>query len=89
MDSLGNLLRTAEMDTKLNKIRQLAAAEEWGAALRIAARFADLGQDRAAIIRAHEVSHSPSFYRQIGVDPDEAMAAGIAALKARYSLRSK
>lgn len=76
------------MDTKLNKIRSLAAVGDWKAALRIAARFADLGEHRVAIVRAHEVSHSPGFYRQIGVDSEEAIAEGISALKARYGLRS-
>lgn len=74
------------MDTKLNKIRSLAAVGDWKAALRIAARFADLGEHRAAIVRAHEVSHSPAFYSQLGVDPEKALAAGVEALRSRYKL---
>lgn len=74
------------MDTKLNKIRSLAAIGDWKAALRIAARFADLGEHRVAIVRAHEVSHSPAFYSQLGINPEQAFAAGIEALRARYKL---
>lgn len=86
MDTFVGLPCTSDMETKLNKIRCLAEGGDWAGALRIAARFADLGEHRAAIVRAHEVSHSPAFYRQLGVDPEKALAAGVEALRARYKL---
>ena len=74
------------MQTKLSKIVELAAAEDWQGALRIAARFQDLGDAKAAIMRAHEVSANPAFYRQLGHNPAALIAAGIEALKTRYQL---
>lgn len=76
----------SEPVTKLSKLKAAAAAGDWQGALRIAARFQDLGDHAADIKRAHEACHSAGFYRQIGKDPDALIAAGIAALKDRYSL---
>lgn len=73
------------METKLSKLVACAAANDWQGALRIAARFQDLGDERTAIKRAHEVHANPDFYRQLGNDPEALIAAGIAALKRRYS----
>lgn len=74
------------MDTKLSKLKAHADMGDWQGALRIAARFPSLGDHRAQIIRAHEAYLRPSFYRQIGKDPEALIAAGIAALRARYRL---
>jgi hypothetical protein len=74
------------MQTKISQLRQAAAQGDWPKALRIAARFSELGDHGPEIVRAHEAGHNPRFYRQIGKDPDAAIAAGIAALKARYDL---
>lgn len=74
------------MQTKLSKLKAAAAAGDWAGALRIAARFPQLGADKAAIVRAHECIVNPGFYRQLGRDPALAIEAGIAALKARYKL---
>ena len=72
--------------TKLQQLKDAAAAGDWATALRIAARFYDLGDDQPTITRAHECAVRPAFYRQLGRNPDEAIAAGIAALKRRYAL---
>jgi len=72
--------------TKLSQLKAAAAAGDWPGALRIAARFPNLGAHRDAILRAHNALLRPDFYRQIGRDPDAAVAAGIAALRARYQL---
>lgn len=74
------------MQTKLSKIKAAAAAGDWPGALRIAAKFADLGDHRAAITRAHEAHANARFYRGLGQDPEALIAAGIAALKDRYNL---
>ena len=74
------------METKLGKLKSFAADENWTAALRIASRFNRLGNQRDAIKRAWDALQNPRFYRQIGIDPDAAVAAGIKALRERYSL---
>ena len=74
------------MQTKLSRIREAAAAGDWPGALRIAAKFADLGENRAAIIRAHEAHANARFYRGLGKDPEALIAAGIDALKERFGL---
>lgn len=60
------------------------AADDWIGALRIAARFHDLGEHKAAITMAWEAANRPDFYREIGKDPDALVAAGVGALKERY-----
>jgi predicted metal-dependent hydrolase len=74
------------METKISKLRAAAASCDWTLALRIAARFPDLGEHAATIVRAHEAGHNPRFYRSLGKDPDALIAAGIDALKARYKI---
>jgi len=72
--------------TKISQLKQAAARGDWATALRIAAKFPQLGAHAAAIKRAHEASHSAAFYRQIGRDPDELIRAGIQALRERYNI---
>jgi hypothetical protein len=60
------------------------AAGDWPAALRIASRFPRLGDHREDISRAWTAVQHPEFYREIGQSPDDLVARGIAALKARY-----
>lgn len=54
------------MATKLAQLTAHAEAGDWRGALRIAARFADLGAHRVEIARAHEAFVHPAFYRQLG-----------------------
>ena len=74
------------METKLGKLKSFAAAGDWQSALRIASRFSRLGNQHDAIKRAWDALQNPRFYREIGIDPDAAVAAGIDAVKKRYSL---
>lgn len=74
------------MKTKISQLKLAAADGDWTTALRIAARFPQLGSHGPRIVRAHEAGHNPRFYRQIGKDPDALIADGIAALRERYSL---
>lgn len=74
------------METKLAKLKAAAASGDWRLALRIAARFQDLGDHKAEIKRGHEAFENARFYRQLGRDPDALIDQGIAALKARYHL---
>lgn len=71
---------------KIDSLRAHAARGEWREALRLAASFQDLGAERAEIKRAHEAHTNARFYEQLGKDPQALIAAGIAALKTRYSL---
>lgn len=74
------------MKTKLDQIREAAAAGDWPTALRIAARFPRLGEHKRAIVAAHEALAHPGFYSQLGKDPAALVEAGKAALRVRYSL---
>lgn len=74
----------SEPETKLSQLAAAAHKGDWQGALRIAARFQDLGDDRSDIKRAHEAHSNPDFYSQLGHNPAALIAAGIAALKRRY-----
>lgn len=72
--------------TKISQLRELMANEDWRAALRMAAKFDRLGEQRNAIKAAHEcLSGNARFYQQLGRDTDALVADGIAALKERYN----
>lgn len=72
--------------TKISKLREAAAAGDWLAALRIASKFPNLGDERNAIQRAWNAAQRPEFYRQLRQDPEALFAAGVAALRAKYKL---
>lgn len=72
------------METKLSKLITAAQAGDWAGALRIAARFPQLGEHKRAIVTAHECLVNPRFYVQLGMDPAAAVEAGKVALRARY-----
>lgn len=73
--------------TKLSKLKTAYAAGDLKGALRIAARFPDLGEHEADITRAHECLSNPSnLHEQMGKDRAALIEAGVAALRARYDL---
>ncbi|GAB6971927.1 hypothetical protein [Methylobacterium phyllosphaerae] len=74
------------MQTKLQSLKDAAARQDWQSALRIAAKFADLGEHKAAIVRGHEAYGNARFAKQLGRDPQGDIDAGILALCARYRL---
>ena len=75
------------MPTKMDQLKAAALAQDWPAALRIAARFPRLGDDATAIRRANDcLTGRASFYRQIGRDPEMLVAEGIDALRRRWRL---
>ena len=78
--------KTGLPPTKLSLLRSCAASGDWTGALRIASKFGNLGSERNAILSAWGAIRSPDFCRQIGKDPDAAIAEGIAALRRRYSI---
>lgn len=78
-------LLLAAMETKLSKLLALLRAGDEEGAMRIAARFPDLGAEKRAITLAWDSRQSPSLYRQMGKDPEALWSAGLAALRSRYA----
>lgn len=72
------------MQTALARLIKFMQAKDWKRALALAARWHDLGEQKRAIVGAHEALAHPNFYRQLGHDPEAMVQAGIAALLARY-----
>ncbi len=71
-------------ERKIDKLAAHMRSGNWQAALSLAAKFPRLGVHAAVIRRAHEATHRPAFYRQLGMDPEKLVQAGVAALKERY-----
>lgn len=76
------------METKISKLRAMAEGGDWQGALRLAATFADLGDHRSEILRAHQAHANARFYAGLGQDPAALIAAGVEALIERYALTS-
>lgn len=74
------------MTTQLERLRAYMAAGDWHRALRLAAGWARLGEHREVIQRGWAAMVNPQLYREMGQDPDALVAAGIAALRARYGV---
>ena len=70
--------------TKLSQLKAAMQAGNWELALRIAARFPDLGEHAAAIVRGHEAYTNPRFYLQLRKDIETLKEMGKRALIARY-----
>ena len=73
------------MKTKLAQVREMMACGDMRGAVLMAAKFADLGNQRNAILSAREAYLRPTFQKQIGKNPDALIRAGIAALHERFS----
>lgn len=74
------------MQTKLQTLKDAAAAGDWQKAFAIAARFPRLGAHRAAVLDAHSAYTNPRFLTQIGRSVDACIDAGKSALIAAYGL---
>lgn len=73
------------METKLSKVKAAMAAGDWQRALALAARFPDLGAQRAAILDGHTAYTNPRWLLCLHRDVEQAKRDGAAALMARYS----
>ena len=73
------------MQTKLSKLKAAMSAQDWPAALRIAARFPRLGEHKEPISRAWAAWSNRAFYEQMGHDVDALVTVGVNALKSRYA----
>lgn len=74
------------MQTQLEKLKQLMAASEHRAALKLAAGWAQLGEHKEAIERGWAAATNPNFYREIGKDPVILQLQGITAIRERYGI---
>lgn len=72
--------------SKLETLRDAAALGDWKTAIAIAARFPQLGAIRNEVLDAHTAFQNPGFMRQIGRNPEAAIAAGRLALIAAYRI---
>jgi hypothetical protein len=70
--------------TKLEQVKQAYANGNYKNALRIAAKFPQLGDERKAITLASECFTNPRFYQQVGVNIDQAINDGVKALAGKY-----
>jgi hypothetical protein len=72
------------LQTKLAQVQAAMRAGDWPRAFSIASKFARLGPQRAAILRAQAARLSPGLYRQLGRDPVAIIEAGKAAMRERF-----
>lgn len=72
------------MKTKLAGLKALMMAGDHGPALKLAASFPRLGDHKAAIQQGWAAWSAPSFYRELGKDPDTLVRAGLTAILERY-----
>lgn len=75
-----------EPERKLDTLHAAMRAGDWREAMRIAAAFPRLGDEKAAITRAWEAYQRPDFMRQLRRDPNALIAEGVAALRRRYPM---
>ena len=73
------------MQTKLSQVQAAFNAGDFTKAIRIAAKFQDLGAQRNAILDAHLAITNPRWMRGIGKDIEQSIAAGVKALSIRYA----
>jgi hypothetical protein len=75
------------MCSTTDQIRNAWAAGNRIGALRIAAQFFDLSEGTIAFKRGIDAFNHPDFYRQIGKEPQEIVAAALEVLARRFDLR--
>ena len=74
------------MQTKLSQLKDAYYAGNTAKAIRIAAKFPDLGAHRNAILDANIAITNPRWTLNMKRDVDQTISAGIDALRIRYSL---
>jgi hypothetical protein len=74
------------MQTKTDQIRAAWLAGDQIGALRIAARFLDFSEDTRAFKREIDAFNYADFYRQLGEEPQEVVAAALEVLARRFDL---
>lgn len=74
------------METKLEKLKKAYGSGDYKKALAIASKFPRLGNEKDAIVTAHECIVNPTFYKQLGYDIEARIGAGLYALVRKYDL---
>ncbi len=74
------------MDTKLNKLKLMWAAGDYRGALKLAASWPRLGDDKSVITCGWSALQNEKLYRQMGRDPVALYRAALAAVATRYGL---
>lgn len=74
------------MKTKLDTLKEYAAANDWKKAISIAAKFPSLGKERNAILDAHLAYTNPRWSISLGKDVEQLKTIGIVALRTRYKI---
>jgi hypothetical protein len=72
--------------TKLSRLKAHMAAGATIEALRMAAKFGQLGAHKERITRAWAAHTNRETYAAMGHDPDALIADGIAAIRERYGI---
>jgi len=75
------------MRSKTDQIRAAWASGDRIAALRIAAQFFDRSTATKTFQRGMNANNHPDFYRQLGKEPQELVAAALEILARRFDLR--
>lgn len=74
------------MQSKLSQLKAAFAANDFHKAIRIAAKFPDLGTERNSILDANLAITNPRWMLGLGKDIEQSIATGIDALRIRYKL---
>ena len=77
------------MKAKLDILRERWAAGDTVGALSIASKFFDRSDETILFKRAQGALQNPSFYRQMGKDPDAIAAAAFDAMAAKFKLQPR
>ena len=75
--------------SKLSTLREMWARHDFAGAIKMAAKFPNLGAERDAILAARDALNNPRFVKQLGKDPVEVYFAGQKALDAKFNLSSE
>lgn len=74
------------MRKKIDMLREYAENGDWHSAIRLAASFPRLGDQKKDIMQAKEALSRPAFQKQLGRDPSRLIDKGVLAMKEKWSL---
>lgn len=72
------------MEKKIEVLSRLMKTGAWEKAIKYAAKFPRLGNERGAILSAAAAMLSPHSYKGMGKDPDVLFKEAVTALKKKY-----
>ncbi len=81
----GDLARST-LPSAINKLREHWAANNYRKALRLAASWPRLGDQKDAIQKGWAADSNPAFYSELGHNPEALFATGLRAVAERYEL---